>query len=138
MIEPKAAGNAVQQTTSTKISQTWLASQTGPIEWCACSRIALPRAAAAEQRARSRAEVRPAEHRVGGQPDEDQDSGSSASHRRAVAGQRAPRRVERRAREPAQQPDDRDRERRVDERQRRVADRDAGRAGHGVRRAHDA
>ena len=30
-IEPKASGYAVQQMTSTKISQTWLASQTGPM-----------------------------------------------------------------------------------------------------------
>jgi hypothetical protein len=30
--EPKATGNAVQTITSTKISQTWLASQTGLIE----------------------------------------------------------------------------------------------------------
>ena len=32
MIAEKALGNAVQRTTRTKISQTWLASQTGPIE----------------------------------------------------------------------------------------------------------
>ncbi len=31
-IAEKAWENAVQSTTSTKISQTWLASQTGPIE----------------------------------------------------------------------------------------------------------
>ena len=31
-IEPKATGNAVQAITSTKISQTWLASHTGLIE----------------------------------------------------------------------------------------------------------
>ena len=43
MIEPNATGYAVQQTTSTKISQTWFASQTGPIAWCACSRMRPPR-----------------------------------------------------------------------------------------------
>ena len=31
-IEPNARGYAVQITVSTKISQTWLASHTGPIE----------------------------------------------------------------------------------------------------------
>ncbi len=31
-IEPKAVGYALQKTVSTKINQTWLASQTGPIE----------------------------------------------------------------------------------------------------------
>ena len=38
-IEPNATGYAVQQTTSTKISQTWLASHTGPIAWRAWSRV---------------------------------------------------------------------------------------------------
>ena len=33
MIAPKASGYTVQAITSTKISQTWLASQTGPIAW---------------------------------------------------------------------------------------------------------
>ena len=32
-IAPNAVGYAVHTTTSTKISQTWLASQTGPIAW---------------------------------------------------------------------------------------------------------
>ena len=32
MIEAKAVGNPVQSMTRTKISQTWLASHTGPIE----------------------------------------------------------------------------------------------------------
>ena len=30
--DPNGTGNAVQNTTSTKISQTWLASHTGPME----------------------------------------------------------------------------------------------------------
>ena len=38
-IEPKAVGYAVQKTVSTKISHTWLASHTGPIELWACSRM---------------------------------------------------------------------------------------------------
>ena len=41
-IEPNAVGYAVQTTVSTKISQTWFASQTGPIAWWAWSRIASP------------------------------------------------------------------------------------------------
>ena len=43
LIEPKATGYAVQHTTSTKISQTWLASHTGPIACLASSRIGSPR-----------------------------------------------------------------------------------------------
>ena len=39
VIEPYATGYAVQATTSTKTSQTWLASQTGPIACLASSRI---------------------------------------------------------------------------------------------------
>src|SRR6201987_307653 len=38
-IDPNAVGYAVQKTVSTKINQTWLASQTGPIDSCAPSRI---------------------------------------------------------------------------------------------------
>ena len=38
-IDPNACGYAVQKTVRTKISQTWLASQTGPIAWWAYSRI---------------------------------------------------------------------------------------------------
>ena len=43
-IEPKATGYAVQSTVSTKISQTWFASHTGPIARCACSRTRSPSA----------------------------------------------------------------------------------------------
>ena len=42
-IDPKASGNAVHSTTRTKISQTWLASQTGPIAQSIRSRGRLPR-----------------------------------------------------------------------------------------------
>ncbi len=41
--EPNATGNAVQTITSTKISQTWLASQTGLIERWTMPRIRPPR-----------------------------------------------------------------------------------------------
>ena len=43
--EPKATGKAVQAITSTKISQTWLASQTGLIERWTMPRTRPPRAA---------------------------------------------------------------------------------------------
>ncbi len=33
VIDANASENAVHSTTSVKISQTWLASHTGPIEW---------------------------------------------------------------------------------------------------------
>jgi hypothetical protein len=45
-IDPNATGYAVQKITRTKITQTWLASHTGPIERCACPRSAWPRAPA--------------------------------------------------------------------------------------------
>ena len=67
----KPVENAVQSTTSTKISQTWLASHTGPIE-CSIS-VALPRpapGAAGEQVPDAGAEVGAAEQGVGDEPDE--------------------------------------------------------------------
>src|SRR4051794_21577226 len=42
-IDPNATGYAVQTTVSTKISHTWLASQTGAIDSWACSRMCSPR-----------------------------------------------------------------------------------------------
>ena len=41
VIEPNAGGNAVQRTTRMKMSQTWLASQTGAIERLMRSRTAM-------------------------------------------------------------------------------------------------
>ena len=43
MIDAKAVGKAVHSTTSTKISHTWLASQTGPIAQSIRARGRLPR-----------------------------------------------------------------------------------------------
>ncbi len=61
-------------TVRTKISQTWLASQTGAIEWCAWSRIALAvLAATGEQLPEAGAEVGAGEHGVEHEPDEDED-----------------------------------------------------------------
>ena len=45
MMAAKAGGKAVQSTTRQKISQTWLASHTGPKEASICSRAACPRSA---------------------------------------------------------------------------------------------
>ena len=45
VIEPNASGNAVHSTTSTKISQTWLASQTGAIARLIIARTGAPRSA---------------------------------------------------------------------------------------------
>ena len=43
--DPKTVGNAVQKITSTKMSQTWLASHTGLIDRCTMPRTRPPRAA---------------------------------------------------------------------------------------------
>ena len=45
VIEAYASGNPVHSTTKQKISHTWLASQTGPIEWSITSRGRSPRVA---------------------------------------------------------------------------------------------
>src|SRR6478735_1265967 len=45
MIDANASANAVHSTTRQKISQTWLASQTGPIEWSTSARGRAPRSA---------------------------------------------------------------------------------------------
>ena len=67
-IEPKAAGNAVHSTTSTKISQTWLASHTGLIErWTMPAHAAAALGAARGEVPEPGAEVRARQHRVGGQ-----------------------------------------------------------------------
>ena len=58
-------GKAVHSTTSTKISQTWFASQTGPIAQSIRARARLAAlAAAGHQRPEAGAEVGAAEHRV--------------------------------------------------------------------------
>ena len=70
-IEPKASGYAVQTTVRTKISQTWLASQTGAIELCAWSRIRCAlRAPAGKELPEAGAEVGAGEHGVEGEPDQ--------------------------------------------------------------------
>ena len=82
MIEAYAVGNAVQVTTKMKISQTWLASQTGPIER-SISR-ARPRAAlraAGGEVPEAGAEVGAAEHGVRreGEQQDDRDRGRSSA-----------------------------------------------------------
>ena len=83
----KIASNAeekpVQRTTSTKISQTWLASQTGPIAQSMSSRAAPAALAPARQQApQAGAEVRAAEDRVHRHADEQDDRDRvGAAHR---------------------------------------------------------
>ncbi len=73
MIEPKKTGKHVQRTTSTKISQTWLASQTGLIDrWTMPAQPPAALGAAGRQVPEAGAEVGAAEHRVGGQPEHGQ------------------------------------------------------------------
>ena len=65
MIDAKATENAVQSTTSTKISQTWFASQTGPIAQSTSARArSAALAPAGEQRPEPGAEVGAAEDRI--------------------------------------------------------------------------
>ena len=45
VIDAKASGNAVHSTTSAKISHTWLASHTGPMEWSMSAAGRSPRSA---------------------------------------------------------------------------------------------
>ena len=89
-------------TVSTKISQTWLASQTGAIDACACSRIAAPaRPRPAEHLPEAGAEVGAGEHGVGDQADEQTTSGS-LGERQSTS--RVLRQLERLARQPPQDP----------------------------------
>ena len=70
-----------------KISQTWLASQTGPIARPIASAGAAGAAARGEQVQHARAEVRPAEDGVGGQPGpEDRDQDVGERHAAAASG----------------------------------------------------
>jgi len=43
VIDANASANAVHNTTRQKMSQTWLASHTGPMEWAMTARGAAPR-----------------------------------------------------------------------------------------------
>ena len=82
MIASKATEKAVQSTTSTKISQTWLASQTGPIAQSISPRARSPRSPPpATQRPEAGAEVGAAEDRVEGHADpEHARDGVGAAH----------------------------------------------------------
>ena len=65
MTDSKATENAVHSTTSTKISQTWFASQTGPMAQSTRARARCPRSPSTrEQRPHAGAEVGAAEHGV--------------------------------------------------------------------------
>ena len=82
-IASNASENAVQSTTRTKISQTWLASQTGPIAQSISSRGAPAALAAAGDQAQNPApKSAPAEHRVERHADpEHAGDGVGAAHR---------------------------------------------------------
>ena len=88
-------GTPVHSTTKQKISHTWLASHTGPIEWSISSRGRSPRSGAAGQQVpEPGAEVGAAEHGVRGDADEQHDrdggrSSAAASSRRPRLGARA-------------------------------------------------
>ena len=74
VIDANASENPVQSTTRQKISQTWFASQTGPIEWSMSARGRSPALGAARDEVpEARAEVGAAEERVGGDADEQDD-----------------------------------------------------------------
>src|ERR1044072_9174336 len=78
MIAAKASGKAVQRTTRMKISQTWLASQTG-VRDCWTPPPAGP---AGEEAQEAAAEVGAAEDRVEGRPDpEDRGACVRLAHR---------------------------------------------------------
>ena len=80
VIDAKASENAVHSTTRQKISQTWLASHTGPIEWSMTARGRSPAlGAAGDEVPEPGAEVGPAEERVGGDADEQHD-GDGVAH----------------------------------------------------------
>src|SRR4051794_7674446 len=106
-IEPNARGYAVQKTVSTKISQTWLASQTGAIERCACSRMRSacgPRPAKSCQNPASKSAPASTVYRAA--PASTNTSGSASSIGYAASGAAASGEVQRSAREAAQDPRD--------------------------------
>ena len=72
MIDANPPGNPVQRNTSTKTSQTWLASHTGPITRSMSDRAAPPLRVAGGEVPHPAAEVGPREHRVGEHADEQQ------------------------------------------------------------------
>ena len=70
VIDANASENAVQSTTRQKMSQTWFASHTGPIEWVITApRPTAPLGAAGDEIPEPGAEVGAAEERVRGDPD---------------------------------------------------------------------
>ena len=98
-IEPKATGNAVQTITRMKISQTWLASQTGLIErWIMPAHAPAARGAAGGQVPEAGAEVGAAEHRVGRDPEHEEPEADVGQHQPTAASRAARPRLGRLAR----------------------------------------
>ena len=87
-IDSKASEKPVHSTTSTKISQTWLASQTGPIAQSISARARRPRlAAAGDEAPEAGPEVGAAEHGVGRHADpQHPGDGVGAAHRAPSSG----------------------------------------------------
>src|SRR5262245_10339233 len=125
------------------MSQTWFASQTGPIALCACSREARSRSPRSPSSCQNPApKSAPASTAYAAKPIRIRTTGTSA---RVKDGSRRRRLLvggwcllERPGRKPAEQPGDCDAEADVDEREGGVADRDALGARHCLRGAHDA
>ena len=124
MIAANAGGKQVHRTTSTKISQTWFASQTGPIERLTSPRTRAPRSAPPAVRSQNPApKSAPPEHRVRGEAGDDDAAESRASaHLRSRSRSSD---LGRGPREPAQHVGHYGSEAEVDDRERRVAHRDA-------------
>ena len=85
VIDAYASEKPVHSTTKMKISQTWLASHTGPMEWSMTSRGSRPAVGAAgDEVPEAGAEVGAAEHGVG-RDGEEQHDGDDVAHTRVTS-----------------------------------------------------
>ncbi len=119
-------GYAVQNTVSTKISQTWFASHTGPHRvMSAVAHLGAVLAGTGQQRPEARAEVRAGEHGVEHHAGEDEHHRQRGEERGAhrYSGSSSSGRLG----QSPEHPGDADRDHRIDDDQRPVADGDPGR-----------
>ena len=86
VIDVYAVGKPVQRTTKIKMSQTWLASHTGAIEWSITLRGGHRARPACDEVPDPGAEVGPCEHGVREHPDEQHDSDGGAHVTPAATG----------------------------------------------------
>src|SRR5690348_6160426 len=135
-IEPNAPGKHVQATVSTKMSQTWLASHTGPIACLVWSRVAAvpacPPPGTSVQMPAPKSAPDSTVYAV--MPSRMNTIGTSASmviHLQALRQALRALKLKRHPAEPAQQPPHRPAQAQVDDPQRAVAERDDVRPGHG-------